>query len=88
MVHLHLLIRKRGLQQFIIYLIIFLLIIEIRCPKPAAGMNTVDVPDNLNMTYLDTYTYSCLEGYITTDDICTVCKSDGTLSVEPPACTG
>ena len=51
-------------------------------------MNTVDVPDNLNMTYLDTYTYSCLEGYTTTDDICTVCKSDGTLSVSPPNCTG
>ena len=88
MVHLHLLIRKRGLQLFIIYLIIFLLIIEITCPKPAAGTNTVDIPDVLDMTYLDTYTYSCLEGYITTDDICTVCKSDRTLSVPPPNCTG
>ena len=88
MVHLHLLIRKRGLQQFIIYLIIFLLIIEIRCPKPAAGINTVEVPANLNMTYLDTYTYSCLDGYTTTDELCTVCKSNGTLSVPPPNCTG
>ena len=51
-------------------------------------MNTVDVPDNLNMTYLDTYTYSCFEGYITTDELCTVCKPDGTLSVPPPNCTG
>ena len=40
------------------------------------------------MTYLDTYTYSCSEGYTTTDDICTVCESDGTLSGPSPNCTG
>ena len=65
-----------------------LLIIEITCPKPAPGTNTVDVPDNLNMTYLDTYTYSCSEGFITTDELCTVCQPDGTLSSSPPSCTG
>ena len=72
----------------ILFLLNWLLIIEITCPKPADGINTVDVPAALNMTYLDTYAYSCLEGYTTTDDICTVCKSDGTLSVSPPNCTG
>ena len=40
------------------------------------------------MEYLDTYTYSCIEGYATDDDVCTVCLADGTLSTPPPNCTG
>ena len=64
------------------------MITEITCPKPAAGINTVEVPADLNMTYLDTYTYSCLDGYTTTDELFTVCKPDESLSAPPPNCTG
>ena len=72
----------------LLYIVSSLLIIEITCSKPDPGINTVDVPDDLDLKYLNTYTYSCLEGYTTTDELCTVCKSNGTLSVPPPNCTG
>ena len=81
-------IRKSKAYNRLSYLVSSLLIIEITCPKPDPGTNTVEVPADLNMKYLDTYTYSCLEGFTTTDDICTVCKSNGTLSAGPPTCTG
>ena len=61
------------------------------CPRPEPGINTDDVPDSLSggLDYLETYTYSCMEGYTTTDDLCTVCQPDGTLSLtKPPNCTG
>ena len=60
------------------------------CPRPEPGINTDDVPDSLSggLDYLETYTYSCMEGYTTTDDLCTVCQPDGTLSLTTaPTCT-
>ena len=93
MIYLHLQLetqKKQCLKRFInlVSSLLIILIIEIACPKPDPGTNTVEVPADLNMKYLDTYTYSCLEGFTTTDDICTVCKSNGTLSAGPPTCTG
>ena len=65
--------------------------IEIKCPGPENGTNTVYVPDSLSdgLIYQESYTYSCMEGYTTTDELCTVCQPDGTLSLtKPPNCTG
>ena len=65
--------------------------VEITCSAPAtpdAGGEPlpVDVADGLD--YLESYTYSCMEGYTTTDDLCTVCQPDGTLSLTTaPTCT-
>ena len=43
----------------------------------------------LSMNYLDTYTYSCAEGYSTSDELCVVCLPDGTLSIDSaPTCYG
>lgn len=40
------------------------------------------------MFNLDSYTYSCNEGYATDDEMCTVCQPDGTLSLETlPNCS-
>lgn len=53
------------------------------------GTNTYPVPNDLIMYSLDTYIYSCMEGYTTDDQLYTVCRPDGSLSlVEPPNCTG
>ena len=66
-------------------------LVEITCSAPAtpgAGGEPlpVDVADGLD--YLESYTYSCMEGYNTTDDLCTVCQPDGTLSLTTaPTCT-
>ena len=61
------------------------------CDKPSEGVNTEVVPPTLNggLSYLEIYTYSCLAGYETTDELSTVCKPDGTLSLAtPPTCHG
>ena len=60
------------------------------CPTPPEGTNTVGILSDLSngLPYLNIYTYSCLDGFSTTDDLCTVCKPDGTLSITPPNCTG
>ena len=63
----------------------------ITCPAPSPGENTVDLPDDVSdgLSYLESYTYSCKEGYNTTDELCTVCQPDGGLSLtKPPKCTG
>lgn len=65
------------------------MILEIACGKPLDGTNTYPIPENLAMYYLDTYTYSCMEGYTTDDELYTVCQPDGTLSLaDLPTCTG
>ena len=58
---------------------------------PLEGINTLAIPDYLEggLSYLQTYTYSCLEGFTTNDDICVVCLPNKTLSLlKPPNCTG
>ena len=50
-----------------------------------------DLPDDVTdgLSYLESYTYSCMEGFNTTDELCTVCQPDGSLSVTNlPNCTG
>ena len=59
---------------------------EISCGIPPNGVET-EIPIH-NLTYPDTYNYSCLTGYETNDDITTECLSNGSLSLDsPPNCT-
>ena len=58
------------------------------CSIPENGEFTEDVPADLNLAYLDTYTYSCIEGYTTDDELVVVCQSDCELSAPPPNCSG
>ena len=51
-------------------------------------MYTSYVPENLTLNALESYTYSCIDGYATDDNLCTVCLSNGALSSPPPNCTG
>ena len=65
--------------------------LAITCPTPSSGVNTVDLSSDAldGLSYLESYTYSCIEGYTTTDELTTVCQPDGSLSVStPPQCTG
>ena len=52
------------------------------------GTNTEPVPADKasSMGYLESYTYSCMEGYKTNDELCTVCQPDGELSSPAPDC--
>ena len=82
-----------------------LLFTAIICPAPPPGVNTrnlldadglshlertVDLSaDLLGLFYLESYTYSCKEGFITTDELVTTCLPNGTLSLaKPPTCIG
>ena len=68
-----------------------LYILAITCPGLSEGVNTValTVDEIDGLSYLESYTYSCLEGYTTTDVLCTICQPDGTLSLAtPPICNG
>ena len=61
----------------------------IDCGTPPNGTNTVPVPENLTLSYMDIYNYSCLAGYDTEDDIMAVCLINGSWSIEyPPVCSG
>ena len=56
------------------------------CGVPANGSNT-ETP-TASLLYQDTYNYSCLTGYNTSNVITTECLADGSLSlVAPPNCT-
>ena len=66
-------------------------ILAITCPGLSEGVNTVSLTANEidGLSYLESYTYSCIEGYATTDPVTTLCQPDGSLSVtNPPNCTG
>ena len=66
-------------------------ILAITCPGLSEGVNTVNLTANEidGLSYLESYTYSCIEGYTTTDPLTTLCQPDGSLSVtNPPTCTG
>ena len=65
--------------------------LAITCPGLSEGVNTVNLTANEidGLSYLESYTYSCIEGYTTTDPLTTLCQPDGSLSVtNPPNCTG
>ena len=50
----------------------------------ALTINEID-----GLSYLESYTYSCKEGYATTDPLTTLCQPDGSLSLtRPPECSG
>ena len=66
-------------------------VLEIVCLGLRNGTNTIPVPANLeqSLKYLSSYTYSCKEGYTTTDPLTTICQPDGSLSLTtPPSCNG
>ena len=57
------------------------------CTETPPGVNTDPIPgDSKVLQYLESYTYSCKEGYTTNDTLCTVCLPDGTLSEPAPEC--
>ena len=62
--------------------------VGVTCPPVPSGMYTSYVPENLTLNALESYTYSCIDGYATDDDLCTVCLSNGSLSIPPPSCSG
>ena len=64
-------------------------IVAITCPGLMNGTNTEPVPADKasSMGYLESYTYSCLDGYTTDDELCTVCQPNGTLSSPAPMCS-
>ena len=61
----------------------------IRCNPPEPGTATKPLPADVadGMSYLQTYTYSCLDGYRTDNELCTVCQPNGTLSSPAPMCS-
>ena len=70
-----------------------LIVIPDACGSPPDGANTVPVPDNYSLSYGEKYTYSCLEGYETTDQLTVECEYDSSgrafiLSSAAPNCTG
>ena len=65
------------------------LFIVINCTQTPPGVNTEPIPvESKVLQYLESYTYSCKEGYTTNDPLCTVCQANGTLSIPAPACHG
>ena len=59
------------------------------CEETPEGNNTEPVPgDSKVLEFMESYTYSCKEGYTTNDSLCTVCQANGTLSVPAPTCHG
>ena len=59
------------------------------CGKPPFGTNTIPIPANLSLKLGDQYTYSCIPGFkLASGDVTTICQDNGTLSIEPPICTG
>ena len=67
-----------------------MIIAVVMCSSPENGTNTEPIPDDLQggIPYPGSYTYSCKEGYMTSDELCTVCLLNGNLSLAtPPVCT-
>ena len=56
------------------------------CEAPPNGNNAVVVSNDLITSVGETYTYKCLCGYNTTDELVTTCTSDGSWSEPPPEC--
>ena len=53
------------------------------------GAFTENIPaDSVDLAYLETYTYACMEGYVTDDELVVVCLPDGELSSPAPNCSG
>ena len=82
---------NNNIFNWVSELLLIYCFIAITCSAPLPGENTVDLPNDVTdgLSYLESYTYSCREGYTTTDELCTVCQPDGSLSLAtPPRCAG
>ena len=64
---------------------IVFIILVISCGIPPEGDNTAAVPQN-SLVYEQSYTYSCLTGYETSDSLTTQCQADGSWSLAAPTC--
>ena len=59
------------------------------CRRPSAGVNTVDVDTSIVYTIGYVYEYECAEGFEYDGRLWSICKPDGTWSLESsPECTG
>ena len=79
------------LLGYILFTVNWCCILAIICPAPKPGINTVEIPDVVldGLFHLESYTYSCIDGFVTNDDLCTVCLQDGMLSLDKaPLCEG
>jgi len=47
---------------------------------------TEKVPETINTTFSDAYTYQCKPGYGSCDSMTTQCTADGSWSLPPPQC--
>ena len=61
--------------------------LEIDCGVPQAGVHT-ETPLDAPILFGQTFTYSCVPGYATTDDLTVSCTHDGQFSATPPECYG
>ena len=70
----------------------YIYIVVTKCLAPLNGNNTKPVPESINtngLPYSETYVYSCIDGFATTDDVYTTCLLNGSLSLtHPPSCKG
>ena len=58
------------------------------CGKPPPGIKTEPV-DDISLTFEQTYTYICMEGYENSIGLTTACEADKGWSLDPPpTCTG
>jgi hypothetical protein len=61
--------------------------LEITCGIPPNGTFTEVVPP-MPIMFEQTFTYSCISGYKTTDDLTVSCMIDGQFSAAAPTCSG
>ena len=57
------------------------------CAAPRNGINTKTVDASMTIPEGVEYTYECVEGSNTTDNLTTVCTANGSWTNPPPICT-
>ena len=59
----------------------------VTCPVPLDGSFTKPVNSNIPTNYGDTYTYQCIEGRRSADNMTVKCMIDGSWSDSAPICS-
>ena len=57
------------------------------CAAPRNGINTKTIDASMIIPDGKEYIYECVEGSITTDNLTTVCRFNGSWTNSPPICT-
>ena len=57
------------------------------CAAPRNGRNTKTVDASMIIQEDKEYTYKCVKGFNTTDNLTTVCRFNGSWTNSPPICT-